>query len=381
MRQSRLILALLGVVVAAPVARAQNAAIGQCATPDSVAFRGQKGITEDQLRADVGIQPKSDVNSRVQTRALRDLYATNQFDNISISCEVSNGKAILIFNLQERPVLSDVRVTGAERVSASSVKDRVDLLIGKPINPAQVARDITRIDSLYQSEGYYLAKVTVDTTRAGDATTLTFHIDEGRRLAISGVEIQGNKALSDKTIVGAIGTKPEGFFWWRNGEFDQDKYEEDLSKTIPSLYASHGFIDASVVKDTLIIDRVKGKAMVRLTVNEGLQYRIGDFEVNGAKRFSNADISRFYPFGDKKAKKGVTATVKGLVNAAQVWRQDRLQRRRVGRRHRARCRRPTQTKATSTRAFSRSSSVAKLARTPSRRWIYAGRSTRRRRRS
>ena len=317
MRQTRLILAFLGVVATGSVARAQNAsATGACATPDSVAFRGQKNVPEDQLRADVGIQPKTPINARVQTRALRDLYATNQFENISISCEVANGKSLLVFHLQERPVLSDVKVTGAERVSANSVKDRVDLLIGKPIDPAQVARDVVRIDSLYQSEGYYLAKVTVDTVRSGDATSLTFHVEEGRRLAVSGVQIVGNKALASKTVVKAISTKPEGFFWWRNGEFDQDKYEEDLSKTIPQLYASHGYIDASVVKDTLIIDRAKGKAMVRLTVNEGPQYRIGGFEVNGAKRFSNEDIARFYPFTEKPT--SMSAAMKGLISRSSA---------------------------------------------------------------
>jgi outer membrane protein insertion porin family len=118
---------------------------------------------------------------------------------------------------------------------------------------------------LYQSEGYYLAKVKVDTIKAGEATTLVFRVDEGRRLAISGVEIEGNKALSDKEIVKAIATKPEGFFWWRNGEFDADKYAEDLSKTIPQMYATHGYIDMQVVKDTSS-STAKGKALVRLTV-------------------------------------------------------------------------------------------------------------------
>ena len=169
---------------------------------------------------------------------MKDLYATNQFESdIHVTCESSTGKTILIFNLRERRILSDVKVDGREQVSPSSVKDRVDLIIGKPIDPAQVAKDVSRIDSLYQSEGYYLAKVTVDTTIDKETTTLDFHIDEGRRLAISGVEIVGNKALTAKAIVSAIGTKPEGFFWWRNGEFDQDKYAEDLSKTIPQLYA------------------------------------------------------------------------------------------------------------------------------------------------
>ena len=303
--------------VTVPVARAQEtagSAGGVCVTPDSVAFRGQKRVTDDVLRAGVGIAPKSTINSRITSRAIRDLYATNQFEDVRVSCETAGGKAVLVFNVRERAVLSDVKVQGASRVSPGSVKDRVDLLIGKPIDPAQVAKDVSRIDSLYQAEGYYLAKVRVDTIVEKDATTLVFNIEEGRRLAISGVEVLGNKALSGKTIVGAIGTKPEGFFWWRNGEFDQDKYAEDLAKNIPQLYASLGYIDAQVVKDTLIVDRAKGKALVRLTVSEGPQYKIGDFEVNGARRFSNEDIARYYPFGDKPAAKGVTETVKGLVS-------------------------------------------------------------------
>lgn len=302
-----------GLLATASLAHAQDAAAGACATPDSIAFRGNQRIKDDELRADVGIKPKSTINSRVLRRAIADLYATNLFeDNINVACETTSGKATLVFNLTERRVLSDVQVKGAERVSPSSVKDRVDLLIGKPIDPAQVARDVARIDSLYQSEGYYLARVKVDTIRSGDATTLIFSVNEGRRLAISGVEIVGNKSLSAKTIVAAISTKPEGFFWWRNGEFDQEKYAEDLSKNIPALYASHGYIDMSVVNDTLIVDREKGKALVRLTVNEGPQYKIGDFEVNGAKVFSSEQIAGFYPFTSKPSTT-VTQAVKGLV--------------------------------------------------------------------
>jgi outer membrane protein insertion porin family len=312
----RFVLAGLALTVAGSAARAQEPTIGPCAKPDSVAFRvahtRRDSIPEDQLRADVGIQPKSTINGRVVTRAIRDLYATNQFESdIHATCDVIQGKAVLVFALRERRVLSEIKVTGPDRVSSSSVRDRIDLIVGKAIDPAQVAKDVARIDSLYQAQGYYLARITVDTVIDKEATTLVFNVDEGRRLAISGVEVRGNKALTSKEIVGAISTKPEGFFWWRNGAFDNDKYAEDLSKTIPALYASHGYIDMQVVHDTVIVDRMRGKALVRLTVSEGPKYKIGTFEVNGAKRFSNEDIARFYPFGEKS--KGLGDAVKGLL--------------------------------------------------------------------
>jgi outer membrane protein insertion porin family len=314
MRHLRVALACtLLVGTASAVSAQQTVAVGQCATPDSIAFRGLVRDTSDNLvRSGVGITPKSTINGRVITKAIKDLYATNLFDDVSVTCEMQNGKTLLVFHLRERPILSDVRVEGPEKVSLSSVRDRVDLLIDKPIDPAQVAKAVARIDSLYQSHGYYLARVKVDTIVAGKNVGLVFRVTEGRRLAVSGVEIVGNKALTDKEIVSVLSTKPEGFFWWRNGEFDQEKYTEDLSKSIPRLYGSHGYIDMQVVNDTLIVDRDLGKALVRLTVNEGPQYKIGDFEVNGAKVFSTDDIARMYPFGGDK-NKGVGEAVKGLI--------------------------------------------------------------------
>ena len=187
----RLFLALLGLCAAGSAARAQGVATGPCTQPDSVAFRGNDRIKDDELRSDIGIQPKTPISSRTITDAVKKLYATNQFDEVNSGIDVIDGKCVLYFQMKERRVLSDVKVVGPDKVSSGSVRDRVDLLIGKPVDPAQVARDIARIDSLYQAEGYYLAKVRVDTALVGDdGASLTFHVDEGRRLAISGEKKQ-----------------------------------------------------------------------------------------------------------------------------------------------------------------------------------------------
>src|ERR1043166_5790798 len=134
MRQMSFVLAALGLAAATSVAHAQDVATGPCATPDSIAFRGNQRIKDAELRSDVGIAPKTTINTRVLRRAIADLYATNQFESdISTSCETIGGKTTLVFNLDERRILSDVRVTGPEKVSPSPVRARVNLLIGKPI--------------------------------------------------------------------------------------------------------------------------------------------------------------------------------------------------------------------------------------------------------
>jgi outer membrane protein insertion porin family len=297
---SRLLLLGLAVLTASSTVYAQETT-GPCAAPATVAVRGNSRVAESTIRSEAGLAPRTPLNYREVQRAVKALYATGQFDDVQITCTVDAGgsSATLVIQVRERLILDEVAVEGVDRVSAGSVRDRVDLVVGRPLDPAQVTRSITRIDSLYEAQGYFLARVRPETTVVNGRTKLTFHVDEGSRLAVSGVRVNGNQQLSDKTIVGAMETRPEGFWWFRKGEFDEDKYAADLAEKIPQLYARNGYVDFQVTRDTLVVDRDRGKALIDLTVTEGPRYQVGDFEVLGARRFSSDEIERFYPFTDE----------------------------------------------------------------------------------
>jgi outer membrane protein insertion porin family len=275
---------------------------GRCATPDSVAVRGNKRVTELTVLADAGLVAGTLLNAKQIQRSIRALHETGQFERVEVFCDLDDtaNKALLVVAVKERPMLVESDVSGVNRLSEGSVKDRVDLIFQRPLDPSAVARVVGRIDSLYERNGYYLARISVDTVPAGeDAVRLNFRIDEGRRLAIAGVSVAGNKAIDSRMIVGSMKTRPEGFWWWKKGEFNDDKYAGDLSERLPQLYSKLGFIDFRVSRDTLIIDRERGKALVRVEVEEGPQYKVGDFSINGNRHFSSEDIARFYPFADQ----------------------------------------------------------------------------------
>ena len=300
-------------VAGARVAAAQAGVIAApCVTPDSIEFVGSTHRSATVLREDAGLPVGQAASANSVQRAVKNLYATGQFDDVFADCVLANGKAIYQFTLRDRPQLGSVDVTGVQRLSPGSVRDRVDLIIGRPVDPAQVAHAVAKIDSMYSAEGYYLARIHVDsTTLANGDAKLVFRVDEGRRFAVSGVYIDGNKKVDDATIVGAMDTKPEGFFFWQKGEFDDDKYASDLAERIPELYSSKGYIDVQVMQDTMEVDRDRGKALIRLRVIEGPQYRVGTFEVNPGKHFSSEELARFYPF--RQTSRGLLQVVKGVI--------------------------------------------------------------------
>ncbi len=313
----RLIFPAVALLFTGATARAQEPSLaGRCATPDSIAFRGFTRATDASLRAEAGLVP-GPVNYRALERSIRALYALGQFDDVAATCDLlaDGSRATLAFDLKERPVLGAVEVTGTDRVSRGDVRDRIDLLVGRPLDPALVSRALQRIDSLYQSAGYYLVEVKPETTTVNEQVSLLFRVDEGKRLAVSGVDISGNAGVSDKAVVGAMETKPEGFLWFRKGELDADKFAGDVGERIPALYSSRGFLDAQVLKDTVRVDRERGKAQVDVTVLEGPRYRIGSFEAIGSKHYSSEDLQRFYPFGAQP--KTITGALKGVLRVGR----------------------------------------------------------------
>lgn len=297
------LLAAFALAMAVSPLAAQEDAIGRCASPDSIAVTGNKRVPTATILLDAGIVPHTPLNAPMVQRAIRNVFAGGQFEgDIAISCAMTDDtppRAIFTIGVRERPLLDFVDVTGTKNVSASDVRGVVDLLIGRPIDPSQVARAVQRVDSIYQGNGFTLARITPETTLVADNhASLVFRIDEGRRLAISGIRVHGNEAVDAKTIAKAMQTKPEGFFWWHRGEFDQDKYARDIGDSVPAMFMNRGYVDFQLLKDTILVNRARGKGLIDLTVSEGKQYKVGTFEVTGSRRFSSADIARFFPFNN-----------------------------------------------------------------------------------
>jgi len=311
---------VLALVAASAVSvYAQDAAPGACSTPEAIIVSGNSRVDSAAIRSNASLSTGTQLNVHDIQTAIKALYATGQFEDVQIVCRLTApaNKATLVIQVRERPILASYRVIGADRVSPKDVKEKLAFATGGPVDPGKIAKAIASVDSLYGSNGYYLAHIKADSTIANGKLSIDFHIEEGRRLAISGIRINGNKNVSDEDIVAAMDTKPEGFLWTRNGEFDDATFASDLSEHIPELYGSRGFIDFRILKDTLIVDRAKGKGLIDITVSEGPRYVVGNFEVLGNRRFSSEQIDAYYPFGKAQAPTISQRTV-GLVRRSYV---------------------------------------------------------------
>jgi len=289
----RLFLSLaLTAVGLAPRPCAAQGVTGGARVPDSIAVVGAQRVGRASVLLTSGLVPGRQVSYRDLGHAIQALYATGQFDDIRIEQDTTAAIPLLVIRVKERPTLIKWTVRGVNRLSEHAVRDRVQLSEGRPFDPAAVERARGRIDSLYRASGYYLARVRTLRVFEGDSSRvrLVFDIDEGRRVAIARIDVKGNTHFQAAQIVAHMGTKPEGFWWWRDGAYDDEKLRADEQEQLPAFYGSRGFADFQVTGDTILVNDTTGKATLVLQVSEGDPYRVGTFEVVGNRRFSTDEI-------------------------------------------------------------------------------------------
>jgi outer membrane protein insertion porin family len=265
---------------------------------DSIVVEGNQRLTPSQIIGSSGIIVRQPINYRDIQRAITALFRTGQFDDVLIEQRNVGQRLVLVIRVKERPVLEKWAIRGVNRLSDGQVKGRVHLSEGRPLDRNAVEQARAAIDSLYKHQGYYASQVKVlQLTPQPGRARIVFDIEEGERVAISQVVIDGNKHFSDKAVVKHMATRPEGFWWFQSGEYDERTVEQDVRERLPNWYADRGFVDFQVTQDSLISDSAGGKAVLHLTVSEGQVYRVGTFDIQGNRRFSTEELRALYPFG------------------------------------------------------------------------------------
>lgn len=291
--------ALVAVLAAATVPlRAQDAPPDDPPPVDSIVVEGNSRVPVAQIVSAGGIVIGQRASYRDTQRAIASLYRTGQFDDVVIEERQVNGRHVLAYRVTERPLLASWSIRGVKKLREGQVRDRVRLVDGRPLDRVALERSRFAIDSLYRDHGYYAVKVTLISEQQPDGrVSVVYDIAEGERVSISQVIVQGNEVFKDKTVVSKMASRPEGFWWWQSGEYDEEKLEGDVRERLPSWYASRGYVDFQVTEDSLVPDAERGKAQLFLTVQEGQMYRVGTFDVAGNRAFSTDEILLLYPFG------------------------------------------------------------------------------------
>lgn len=268
---------------------------------DTVRVEGSVRRPETAVLADVGIRAGDTIDYRIIQRAIHRLWTSGQYADVQIFAAGNESDptapVALIIRVVEQPYVAQVEFRGLESVRASTIRDTVGLSGGGPLRPAKVAEAKVMTRRLLASKGLQARSVEhrlEEIPERPGEHRLVIEVDEGQRVAIAEIEFEGNEHFPDDRLRKVLDTKKEGFFWFRDGTYDEEKLRADLREKLPAFYGANGYIDFVVTGDSLVVDPETGKARLIVTVNEGPQYRLAGFDVRGNRRFATDDLRRYF---------------------------------------------------------------------------------------
>ena len=256
---------------------------------DTVIVEGASQRIQDQsVSAIFGIQAGSEITYRDIQRGIKALYATGQFSDIVVRAR-GVSPVELVVQVEEYPRIRSVQINGLESFSARQVRDTTNLEAGLPVNLQRILDAKAYVRQELSSRGIPFAQIDerlVPVDGGFNEIDLILDVIEGQRVTVSRVEFIGNEGIAEDELHGAMSTKSEGFWWFRSGDFEASRLQVDLEENLPQFYGSRGYLDFRVISDTVIVDPNSGKSILRVEVDEGEQYRLGSFSVNGNTQFT-----------------------------------------------------------------------------------------------
>ncbi len=270
---------------------------------DSIEVSGNSRVEVSSVRMMFAIDPGTDVSYRHIQAGIKALLASGQFKDVTILARGGGaaGGVILTVNVEEQPLVRRVTIAGLEHASERQVRDTTGLRSGVPYNPQRVKEAQAFIRAELAEKGIPFATIQERVEEIPDRPNeidLFLDVEEGQRVTVAEIAFIGNERIEDGALRDAMGTKAEGFWWFRPGTYDDDRFQADLEESLPAAYRRRGFLDFQVVSDTLVVDPNTGKARVEVTVDEGPQYRLASFSVEGNNRFSDEELERLFRSGE-----------------------------------------------------------------------------------
>ena len=256
----------------------------------SVKVEGTRTVAEETCIARIQTRPGTVFLDSVVSEDIRRLYALGYFTDVRVETEPAAEGVKVVFIVKEKPTVGSIELDGWRRLRKDKLRELLSVKEGDLYDPRKLKDGLDKIKAEYRRKGYYQAEadVSASTDPLTNSAAVVVVIDEGPRMRIRQIFVDGNLAFSDTRIRKLLKTKRT--HWWRTGVYNEQVLVEDEER-IRAFYRTHGYQDVAAQHDVVTDPTGKG-LIVRFHVVEGEQHRIGDLALEGMVLFPEPELRR-----------------------------------------------------------------------------------------
>jgi outer membrane protein insertion porin family len=269
---------------------------------NSIEIRGLKRIEESAVKSKITQKVGEPVSQEKTNEDIKNIFKMGYFDDVRAEIEPLEGGVRLIYVVKEKPTIAKIEFQGNKEFDDAKLKEKLTITPGSIADAVLIQDNANKLKSFYEEEGYWLSHVVpVVKTINPNEVSLTYQIEEGPKVKVKKINIEGNKAIPAGKIRGSMETKTWSIFAFitSSGYYKKDRMESDLEK-IRDLYFNNGFIKVAVGEPKIQLTENKRGMIITIPVSEGDQFKVSSVEFSGNKAF-----------GDDEIKKRITAAAPG----------------------------------------------------------------------
>ena len=283
-----------------------------------VQYVGPQTISKERVLAQLRTKPGQPYSESLVEQDIRALYATGSVQNVRIFGEADGERVKVMVVLQTRSLVNQIEISGAERISAKSLRKRIDLKINGRLSEENLEEARQKIIAAYQAKGFtdVDVKYRIDTDEARGTSRVVYTITEGAKGAVNAVRFEGNTKFGDRILRKQMKTKGKTLYSFidKSGRLDETQLEQDIN-AVKEYYQDHGYIDVEVKEVRRV--RANGKLTLVVVLSEGPIYHVGKLSISGEKVANEKKIRALLKMkeGDVYSPKQVRDDSKKLTDA------------------------------------------------------------------
>ncbi len=265
-----------------PVAAPTPAAVPR--TIRSIAVRGNQRLEPETIRSYANLSPGQPYTAESLDQALKDLYATQLFADVTITGADTGD---LVIAVRENPVINRIILEGNKRLKDDKILPEIKLAPRQIFTRSSARADVERILELYRRQGRFAARVEPKIVQLDqNRVDVVFEIYEGDLAKVRRINIIGNKEFKDDRLRKEMYTRQAGGilgFLKSNDTYDPDRLSADQQK-LRAFYLTQGYADFRVVQALAELTPDRKDFVITYVIEEGPRYKFGEIDADSALR-------------------------------------------------------------------------------------------------
>jgi len=250
----------------------------------SIVVHGNQRLEPETIRAYANLTPGQTYTATTLDQALKDLYATQLFADVTIGGADTGD---LVITVRENPVINRIVLDGNKRLKDDKIVPEIKLAPRQIFTRSAARADVDRILELYRRQGRFAARVEPKIVQLDqNRVDVVYEIYEGDLAKIRAINLLGNSEFSDARLRKEMFSKQAGGvlgFLKQNDTYDPDRLAADQQK-LRAFYLTEGYADFRVVSALAELTPDRKDFVITYVVEEGPRYKFGTVDVDSALR-------------------------------------------------------------------------------------------------